>query len=191
MSLESPFLKFPVFETKRLALREIRLSDADEFFTIKSDAGLTAKYGREPHSNVEQTMKWIQSVIDSYEKKNALFWSIIDKRGGKLIGGFTIWNIDLESFCGELGYELHRSYWGQGIATEALQSILEYVFLEMGMNRIEACPLDENTPSKRLLEKFGFRYEGNLRQRIYFDGSFHDQLYYSLLKSEWMSGQSD
>jgi ribosomal-protein-alanine N-acetyltransferase len=51
------------------------------------------------------------------------------------------------------------------------------------LHRIEALPLAENAPSKSLLLKLGFTYEGNLRQRLFFRGQFKDQLYFGLLKA--------
>ena len=69
--------------------------------------------------------------------------------------------------------------------TEALAPVLAYGLLGVRLNRIEACPLAENAASNALLLKLGFRYEGNLRQRVFFRGRFVDQVYYGLLKSEW------
>lgn len=191
MPVDSPFIKYPELETERLRLRQIKESDVGDFFSIKSDSDLTAKYGQKPHAEIGQTSRWIEGVLKSYSEKNALFWVITLKGADRAIGGVTLWNLDLESFCGELGYELHRNYWRQGISSEAISAVLDYGFHEMGLNRIEACPLEENSPSKKLLEKFGFRCEGNHRQRIYFDGEFKDQLYYSLLKDEWSLGKQD
>jgi len=69
--------------------------------------------------------------------------------------------------------------------TEALAPVLKYGLDGMRLNRIEACPLAENAASISLLLRLGFKYEGNLRQRVFFRGRFIDQYYYGLLKSEW------
>jgi ribosomal-protein-alanine N-acetyltransferase len=71
--------------------------------------------------------------------------------------------------------------------TEALAPVLAYGLDGVGLNRVEACPLAENTASNALLLRLGFKHEGNLRQRVFFRGRFVDQYYYSLLKSEWNS----
>ena len=70
--------------------------------------------------------------------------------------------------------------------TEAISTILTYGFTELGLHRIEAIPLGGNTASKSLLLKLGFKYEGNLRQRHFFREHFEDQLYFGLLREEWL-----
>ncbi len=71
---------------------------------------------------------------------------------------------------------------------EAVSAILTWGFNELKLQRIEACPLAKNIPSKSLLLKLGFSYEGNLRQRVDFCDRFEDQLYFGLLKDEWKTG---
>lgn len=185
MSLESPFEHFPELETERLILRTIRISDADSMFEIKSDREVTSRYGAEAHESIERTRKWIELVLKDYMEHTVLYWCITMKGDDTPIGSFTLWNLDLKSSCGELGYEMNRAYWGRGIMHEALARVVDWAFAEMGLNRIEACPLSINTPSRNILEKLGFRLEGNLRERIYFNGNYEDQVYYSLLKREW------
>ncbi len=114
-------------------------------------------------------------------------WFITMKGEDRVIGDCTLWNLDIPSSCGELGYALDSSYWGRGIASEAISAIIEFGFGKMQLNRIEACPFSSNEPSMSLLQKHGFKLEGNLRQRVFFHGKYYDQLYYGLLKPEWES----
>lgn len=135
------------------------------------------------------TESWMRTIMEPSGSADAVFWVFSMKNGGDVAGSATLWNLDLSSYRGELGYELRKEYWGKGLATEGITEILNFGFGWMGLNRIEACPLDENEPSKRLLAKFGFRYEGNLRKRILFDGKFRDQIYYGLLRDDWIAGK--
>ena len=66
--------------------------------------------------------------------------------------------------------------------TESLSAILNYGFLDLGLNRIEANPLALNEASQRLLLRLGFKPEGSLRQRVFFRGAYIDQLYFGLLR---------
>jgi len=68
---------------------------------------------------------------------------------------------------------------------EAISAILTYGFSEMGLHRIEANPGAENTPSRSILFKLGFTFEGNLRQRYFFRGYYEDAHYFCLLEDEW------
>ncbi len=185
MNINTPFEKFPEFTTERLYLRMVEKSDAPALFEIKSDAELTARYGRRPHTNLEQTSRWVNELLGDYKEHKGLFWCITLKGNNTAIGSFTLWNLDLDSYMAELGYELNRKYWGRGIMNEALSYLVNWAFSTMGLNRMEACPLKKNLPSVKLLEKLGFHFEGNLRERVYFNGEFNDQLYYSILRDEW------
>ncbi len=185
MSLHTPFEEFPEFTTDRLFLRMIKESDIPALFEIKADREITSRYGREPHTEIEQTSRWVEEIFRDYREERTLFWCITLKGNDRPIGTFTLWNMNLESFMAELGYELSRNYQGRGIMSEALLPLFDWAFQVMGLNRIEACPLKMNTPSVALLEKLGFQYEGNLRERIFFNRNFEDQLYYSILRSDW------
>jgi RimJ/RimL family protein N-acetyltransferase len=69
--------------------------------------------------------------------------------------------------------------------TEAVSEVLQYGFNELELNRIEAKVDTRNTKSIRLLERMGFKREGFLRQRHYYGGTYQNELYYGLLRSDW------
>ena len=190
MISDTPFVTFPCLQTGRLTLREARIEDAEDVFSFKSDPAVTAPYCTEPHGSVEQARNWIRSLFKGYGAKEHVMWFITLKNEDTVIGACTLWHLDTESSCGELGYELNRSYWGKGLASEATMAVIKYGFMEMSLNRIEACPFKENAPSNRLLEKLGFTLEGHLRQGAYFRGKFHDQSYYGLLREEWTGNRT-
>jgi [ribosomal protein S5]-alanine N-acetyltransferase len=185
-----PFASFPVLSSERFHLRQVQPSDAEAFYQIKSDPAVTCSYGREPHGSLEQTQSWLQSVIDAYTARDGIFWAITSKGEDAPIGSCCYWNLDLASNCGELGYELHRTAWGQGIMSEVLPIIIAFGFEAFGLNRIEATPFAENAKSNQVLVKLGFALEGTLRQRCLFRGAYQDLLYFGLLRSDWMKARS-
>jgi ribosomal-protein-alanine N-acetyltransferase len=69
--------------------------------------------------------------------------------------------------------------------TEAVKPILQYGFEQMNLNRIEACTGPENVASIKILQKFGFKQEGYLRQHYYGKDQIYDSLIFSLLKAEY------
>lgn len=185
MSIDTAFTHFPLLTTERLILREMQPTDAEAFFALKSDPEVTRRYGQEPHQTLEDTEMWIQRIAGFYARREAIFWCFTLKGQDKGIGSCCFWNFDPGFHCAEIGYELHPAYWRKGFMTEAVAAIVTYGFTTLGLQRIEATPYAENTPSKSLLLKLGFTYEGNLRQRHFFRGQFDDQLYFGLLKTEW------
>jgi len=163
----------------------LQVSDVDAMFAIKADPKVAEAYGREPHKSIDETRRLTEDDLNPAGQRNSLFWVVVPEGEEKAIGSCCYWNFQLESECAELGYELNRAYWGKGIMREAIPPILSYGFNILGLNRVEACPLAENAQSIALLLRLGFKYEGNLRQRISFRSRFIDLNYYSLLKSEW------
>ncbi|HLY32342.1 MAG TPA: GNAT family protein [Ktedonobacterales bacterium] len=187
MSIDVAFTSFPVLTTDRLRLRQIRPTDAEALFAIRSDPEVREPYGREPQQSLAESQTFIQSLQATYERRDGLFWGITRKDEDTVIGSCNFWNLSEDFLCAEVGYELHRAHWRQGIMAEAVSAILAYGFTELGFHRIEAGPFVGNAASKQLLLKLGFTYEGTLRQRVFFRDHFLDQEYYGLLEDEWSS----
>lgn len=185
MSIETAFRQFPIFTTERLRLRQVRPEDAAAFFEIFSDEEAMRYYGQEPHTSIEDTHALLQRLQTSYKQRKAINWGITLKDDDTLIGSCGFFHLRSDFQVAETGYELKRSYWGQGIMAEAEVAVLEYGFNELGFHRIEANIDIANGRSKGLLLKLGFIYEGNLRQRYFSRGRFEDEHYFGLLKEEW------
>ena len=91
---------------------------------------------------------------------------------------------DVHRYTAELGYWLAEPYWGRGIATRAVQAMVEYAFGELALHRIHAEPFVPNLASARVLEKAGFSLEGRMRANAYKDGRIVDQWLYAIVNSQ-------
>lgn len=85
---------------------------------------------------------------------------------------------------GEIGYFLLPTYWGKGYATEIGQLLIEIGFSHVGLHRICASCNIENKNSERIMKKIGMKKEGQIRQVRLKNGTWHDELRYSILKEE-------
>ncbi len=186
MSLDVAFTHFPSLTTDRLHLRQIQPTDAEALFATRSDREVMDFYGEEPHQSLEDTHALIQQLQDSYNRHEAIFWGITLKGEDSIIGSCAFISFNPDFHYAEIGYELNQAYWRQSIMAEAIETILTYGFRELELHRIEAVTDPRNTPSKNLLLKLGFTYEGNLRQRFFFRDQFLDAHYFGLLKDEWL-----
>lgn len=184
MTLDEAFRKLAVFDTRRFRVRPLKASDAKGLFSVKGDPEVTRMYGMDPHRSLARTRKWVRDRLSDYRKRNGMIWTIVPKKRAAAIGSVVFWNFDETFHTAELGYELGRSHWGRRVMSEALPPVIAYGFGVIGLNRIEACPFADNEASNRLLKRLGFQYEGTLRQRIFYEGRYTDQLYYGLLRSE-------
>lgn len=185
MSIDTAFTNYPSLTTDRLHLRQIQLADAEALFAIRSDPAVREPYGQEPAQSIEEAREFIQSTHNFYERRRAIYWAVTLKGEDTVIGSCTLWNFNPDFSCAETGYELNRAYWRLGLIAEALPAVLTFGFHEIGLHRIEAIVSAENIPSRNVLLRLGFTFEGTLRQRYFFRDHYVDEQYFSMLKDEW------
>ncbi len=136
-----------------------------------------------PYPYTEQDGKdFISAMLSADENETFAFAITVDNSVIGSIGIFRQENIHRQT--AELGYYIAEEYWGNGIMTEAVRQICEYVFRESDIIRIYAEPFAYNIASCRVLEKAGFQYEGTLRSNAVKNGKVLDMKMYSLLKEE-------
>ena len=83
----------------------------------------------------------------------------------------------------ELGYWIAEDYWGKGLMTNLVNQMCEYVFLNFPIERIFARPFGSNIASQRVLEKNGFIFEAKLKQTIFKNNQYEDEMIYSIRRS--------
>lgn len=81
----------------------------------------------------------------------------------------------------------NTAYWSNGYGTEAMRLLIDYAFNHRNLNRIEALVLEDNKASRRMHEKLGYQQEGLLRQSVYKQGTYKNQIVFALLKSEYIT----
>jgi ribosomal-protein-alanine N-acetyltransferase len=186
MTIEDIFTNFPRIETEHLILRQIQASDADALFAIFSDGEVMEfSGGKLPHRSVEDTRAFIRQLQEWYERHESIEWGITRKGDDTAIGSCGFHAFDEGFHRAEIGYELRRAYWQQGIMSEALRATVTFAFATMGLSRIEAVVDEGNERSQGILRKLGFTHEGTLRQRFFFRDHFWNEHYFGLLKDEW------
>jgi [ribosomal protein S5]-alanine N-acetyltransferase len=84
-----------------------------------------------------------------------------------------------------LGYHAFVPYAGTGRMRRGLALVLDVLFGPIGLHRVEANIRPENTPSRRLVERLGFRHEGTSPRYLYLDDAWRDHERYALLIDEW------
>lgn len=171
--------------TERLLLRKIQADDAEMVYEWMSDSEV-CKYERwEPHPSVGYSRGYILEVFDGYQSDCTYQWGI--ELAGKLIGCVSIVDVNDYDQKAALGYCLARSYWSQGYATEAVKAVLNYMFVEVGLNRIEASHSVNNVASGRVLEKVGMLLEGQSKEYYYSNSGFQDSRLFGITRGEFLS----
>lgn len=180
-------LEFPVIETPRLLLNRLTKDDRESLFAIFSDPEVIKHYDVERFKKIDEADQLIAYFDVRFDSNTGIRWAIRDKSSGELLGtcGFTHWNEFDHSAV--VGYELSKKYWGKGYATEAMGTIINFIFAKsfyFYVHRVEALILPSNKPSEKLIKNLGFCLEGTLRGKCYWNNDFHDMNMYALLRNE-------
>lgn len=184
--IKQEFKPFPNLETERLLLRSIELTDVDDLFKILNDPDVAEHDYFYPVETKEQTLSFIERYQSEFDSNEEITWGIILKENQKLIGTCCFGNFDKGAERAEIGYALTKVQWGNGYATEAVNKILAYGFMNINLNRIEATITPGNDSSVRVLEKLGFQREGLVRQRDLIKGKLVDGIIMGILRSDFL-----
>lgn len=168
-------------ETKRLLLDEITEADVKEILILRSDPEMMRYIPRPMCKDEEDAMNLIRLIQIGRQKSDSINWAIRLKENGLLVGTIGYVRIHAEHNKAEIGYMLHKDLFGQGIMSEAMEAILSFGIEKMKLHRIEAVIDPGNIASEKLLKKFGFEYEGHLKENFLFEGRYLDSVHYALL----------
>ena len=138
-----------------------------------------------------QSIKSIQSFVDEINKSehSYLFGVFYKEDNNSLIhiGNIKIGPIHKFYSYADISYFIgDKNYWGKGLATEAIKSLLKFGFEVINLNRIQAGVFASNIGSIKALEKAGLILEGNFRKQLYTEDLCDDHLFYGILKEDWL-----
>lgn len=127
--------------------------------------------------------KWVEDTIfNSRDIKLA----VCEIGSNKYIGNVYATDIDQANRSCTTGVLIgNRNYWGQGYASEAYHLLLDYLFNERNIYRVQAYVLESNVASMKLHQKVGYKIEGTLRQSVYKNGKYQNQVLMSILKDDF------
>jgi ribosomal-protein-alanine N-acetyltransferase len=180
---------YPTLHTPRLTLRRIQPDDTDAVFALYGDESVVSYLDIETLTTREQAADLVRFFLHRAENNPfAIRWAITLRDQPGLIGTCGYNFVDLDSHWAEIGYDLMPVYWRQGIMSEALREVLRYGFDSANLHRVEAVIEPENQASAQLLERLGFKREGVLRERLLLGGRYRDNVYYGLLRAEYLVG---
>lgn len=145
-----------ILETERTLLRPFTEDDAEDLFAYAKDPRVGPIAGWKPHESVEESREIIRTVFSAPDT-----FAVVDRETGRVIGsaGFVRRG---KAWDGEkslaIGYALSPAYWGRGIMPEVAAELLRYGFEELGLSEIWCTHYEENSRSRRVIEKSGFLY---------------------------------
>ncbi len=133
--------------------------------------------------SVKHAAEWIQRTAESRAKDGS--FNAILLLDGEIIGTLGYHHLDITNKHAAIGYWVDHRHEGKGIVTRSTRVLIEYLFSEIGLNRVQInCNID-NSRSRAVAERLGFTFEGVRREVEYLNGRFCDWGVYSVLRSEW------
>ena len=149
----------------------------------KKDVSLIAEWwsDRGYMGEYQDVMTISERTLEEIMLHGTIFF-MIERKDGTKIGHISSWT---RGKTREMGYALVPSERGKGYGTEAIQMMVDYLFLKEDIIRIQAPTETANIPSKRALEKAGFVAEGVMRRSHFVRGVYRDAYLYSILREEW------
>ncbi|WP_343348068.1 GNAT family N-acetyltransferase [Sphingomicrobium sp. XHP0239] len=136
--------------TDRLVLRRARSDDAAALHELFTDEETMRCWSRPVHDTMFETEEWLRSMIEVDEAHSDDF---IVEKDGELIGKCGLWSVP------EIGFMIRRDHWGEGLASEALGTFVDYI-AGRGLPYLFADVDPDNPGSIRVLEKAGFERSG-------------------------------
>lgn len=151
-------------ETERLFIRPFTMEDIEPSYTMNLDAEVS-KYTGDGGvvSKAEIERRIVENVLGEYKKHGFGRLAVELKAENKFIG-FTGLKYMEDMDEVDLGYRFRKEYWGKGIATESAKACVNLGFNTLGLKRMIAMVLPENTASIRVLEKLQFQYEKDIME---------------------------
>lgn len=180
------FTTFPTLNTDRLVLRNVVATDAADIFAFRGDPEVQKYNEGSRMTDIAEARSHIEEIAAWYAARQAITWGVTLRGEDRVLGLFALYFWERRYDAGSLGYDLVRTHWRQGIATEACRAILKFGFETMHLHRVNVDTRMDNAASLRLMARLGFRHEGVRRECIRNEGgSWQNWGIFGMLEQEY------
>lgn len=178
-------------ETERLLLRKFAYSDDESMLrNWAADEKVQSMYAEPTYATKEEVRGLLDKYIGGYKNPNYYRWGIFERGCQECIGQIAYFLIDEKNHFGEIEYCIGEAFQRKGYATEATKAVIAYGFERLGLHKVQISHMSNNIPSRRVIEKCGFCYEGKQRDYFFMNDQYVDRLFYSILEDEWLQMNS-
>jgi len=172
-------------KTERLTLRRIEIADAEMMFRNWANDDEVTRYMRwQAHKDAEESKTIIKEWFENYKNNHTYHWGIC-LENGEMIGSLGVIIIAEYDYKGEIGYCVGRKWWGKGYVSEAVKAVIDYMFTNTDIERIEAYHAVENPASGKVMQKAGMVFEGHARHKFKNNYGYYDSDMYGIIREMW------
>lgn len=170
-------------ETDRLLIRDHVLDDLVDHHRLISNDEVMRFISDIKTADLEGSKENLLFAIREAEKmpRTHFFFAMISKETQAHIGSIGLTMLEIgDSGHAEMGYFIHKEFWGQGYTTEAARAILNYAFDELGLIKITTGCVYDNHSSENIMIKLGMFKESHLHYHTFIEGQWRDRVTYGI-----------
>lgn len=173
---------------ERIYLRPVQLADAPLFLKHTEDEEIRYMTGTKARFSIEQIERHIeQTQQDDTRYDFAICLNVTDQ----LVGELSVLDIDPDNQSAGFRITMNAmELTGKGYGTEAIAIVLAFVFDELKLNRLQLEVYSHNERGLRAYEKNGFKREGVLREALYLNGAFSDEIIMAVIRRDYLKARS-
>jgi ribosomal-protein-alanine N-acetyltransferase len=168
-----------------VVLRTLRIGDAPSLLAHLHDPRVV-QYIAAPPSTLDDFRRFIRWTHAERRRRGFTCLGIVPPGESRPAGVIQVWPVESDFSTAEWGFALGASLWGTGIFTRAASLLLDALFTDLGVYRLEARSVDVNVRGNRVFEKLGATREGTLRGGFRDGDIVRDHLMWSILAPEWL-----
>lgn len=168
----------------RIYLRALELDDYKTSYLWRNDEEIQNMVGGSKYFvSMENERQW---VLNNTKNEHRIVLAICLVENNKFIGTVNIQDIDWINRTASIPILIgDKNEWGKGYATEARMMALNFAFNERNLHKITDYVLDDNHKSLKLHNKCGYKEEGLIRDSVFKNGKYHNQVVLGVIKEEF------
>ena len=179
----------PVLVSDHVTLRELRLSDAPSLLAMLATEEVV-RFISPPPTTVEGFERFIAWTHEQRAAGQYICFAVVPKGYDVAVGLFQVRQLEPGFGTAEWGFAIGSPFWGTGIFAEGARMVVDFVFEEVGVHRLEARAATRNGRGNGALRKLGAVQEGVLRRSFLRNGEYLDQLLWSILDEDWRQSKA-
>lgn len=173
-------------KNKQIYLRKVRIEDALAYQESTTNEEIRYMTGTPREYTLEEIKIHIKRIIEDTSRED---YAICLNETKEMIGELSILDIDSPNHAAVFRIAMnHTNHTGKGFGTEAMELIIDHVFNDLKLNRLQLEVFSHNVRGIRAYEKVGFVKEGILREALFYEENYSDEIIMSILKSDLEKG---
>jgi ribosomal-protein-alanine N-acetyltransferase len=183
IDLQAPdwWIQVPELVGATLRIREVEVTDADALFDLLTDP-LVRQYISPPPPSVAAFEGFVGWAHRQREAGQCICFAVVPNGLKQPVGLFQLRALEPTFKSAEWGFAIGAAFWSTGLFEEAAALVAQFAFQDVGVHRLEARAVVENSRGNRALEKLGARSEAVLQKAFHRQAA---QFLWAIVAEEW------